>query len=153
MAKYTKQQWITAEETYKNTGSYLQARFKSGIPVNNIKVKSVRRSWKREKDSNVYRMYTEIVEEIQQETKQEIKSVLTKIRETQELIQNELSLCKTISQKVPLFHIYIKTLSIEGKITGELNNRYPAQTVGKPILGGASIRTVKELRKNKTNII
>ena len=56
MAKYTKEQWIIAEETYKNTGSYIQAYDKSRVPINNIKVKSVRKNWKPEKDNGKKKM-------------------------------------------------------------------------------------------------
>ena len=151
MAKYAKQQWITAEETYKNTGSYIKAESKSGIPVNNIKVNSIRKNWKPEKDENVYRMYTEIAYTIRQETKEEIKTVLEKVRTVQDVINKELPLCENQWQKAALFNAYIKSLWIEGKITKELVNSLEntGQVEMKPLLGGESVKSVKNLFTHK----
>ena len=123
MAKYSNLQWKTAEDTYKFTGSYKRANEKSGIPVNNIKVKSVRKSWKRDKDTNVYRIYTEIANEIKEESKEEIKTVLEKIQAMQKFLENDIEQSKTVKQKLKFLNTYINYLWLEGKITGEISNK------------------------------
>ena len=151
MAKYTKEQWIIAEETYKNTGSYIKAQDKSRVPINNIKVKSLRKNWKPEKDNNVHRMHTEIASTIRQETKEEIKTVLEKNRSLQEQLEPLLK-NKKASEKIAAARALIECHKVEGKITGELVKRTKAEVSiveMKPLLGGASVRQIKELRKIK----
>ena len=151
MAKYTKEQWITAEETYKNTGSYIQARDKSRVPINNIKVKSLRKNWKPEKDENVHRIHAEIASTIRQETKEEIKTVLEKNRSLQAKLEPLLNNKKPL-EKIAVARALIECHKVEGKITGELVKRTKAEVSiveMKPLLGGASVRQIKELRKIK----
>lgn len=151
MAKYTKEQWIIAEETYKNTGSYIQARDKSRVPVNNIKVKSLRKNWKPEKDNNVHRIYTEIASTIRQETKEEIKTVLEKTRNLEKRLDDLMNTSGKNIEVIAAARAIIECHKTEGKITGELVKRtkHSGQVEVKPLLGGASVRQIKELRKIK----
>ena len=150
MAKYTKEQWITAEETYKNTGSYIQAHNKSRVPVNNIKVKSLRKNWKPEKDNNVHQMYTEIASTLKQETKEEIKTVLEKTRNLQEQLEPLLKNKKSLD-KIAVARALIECYKVEGKITGELVKRTKAEVSiveMKPLLGGKS-RQIQEMSRKR----
>ena len=147
MAKYTKEQWIIAEETYKNTGSYIQAHDKSRVPINNIKVKSVRKNWKIQKDENVYRIYTEVAAEIKQETKEEIKTVLEKTRNLEKRLDDLMDTSGKNIEVIAAARAIIECHKVEGKITGELVKRTKTEHSGqvevKPLLGGESRKNVR----------
>lgn len=151
--KYYKKQWLIAEETYKHTGSYVEAAEKSGIPRITIKKRSERKNWKPEKDEQVAQVRAEIKEEIKQETKKEIKTVLTKSREVQEKAEEELPKCENATQKAALMNVMVKAMQVEGKITKELVESvgFNVQVEMKPLLGGASVATVKDVSNNNSN--